>query len=187
MSSFIFRRDVWAGDIDLGPHEHTGDSRSWMWEQQRQWRGWRVRKKEDKGKVRRALTYKRQTKEETLEAEESLQMAPKSELQQLRGWASHEAVNDRSVLISFSDKMSKPWKHVGFTTSSEHKGPVMKAGSFQPLNECVECLSKHLLYVGQRPSPLFILDRHKVLTLRMNKEKSLPIMKISSNSKEENG
>lgn len=28
MFSFLFKRDVWAGDIDLGSLKHIGDSRS---------------------------------------------------------------------------------------------------------------------------------------------------------------
>lgn len=53
-----------------------------------------MRKKETKGKVHGALTFKRQAKKEMLEVKESPRMAPKSELQQLRRWANHEAVNE---------------------------------------------------------------------------------------------
>lgn len=54
-----------------------------------------MKKKETKGKVHGASTFKRQAKKEMLEAKESPRMAPKSELQQLRGWGSHEAVRER--------------------------------------------------------------------------------------------
>ena len=59
-----------------------------------------------------------------MEAEESLLMPPKSKLEPLRGWASHAAVSERSILISFSDTMSRRYKHTEATTYSDHEGYI---------------------------------------------------------------
>lgn len=65
MFSFLFRRDIWAGDIDLDSLKHIGDSWSWVWGQQRLWRVWRIRK-DDKNRVHGALTLRGRQKRDII-------------------------------------------------------------------------------------------------------------------------